>query len=120
MSFFAQRSIRFWVGVAFMAGAGVALAISAAVGGALAEKGLAMAAFLTALALRFLSYELRDPGFSRGRTLLVAGLLTAILGIGLRLPDRVAAPVYLIGAALVLGGAAGDVWGLWRKRRIAD
>ena len=119
MSFFARRSIRFWVGVAFMGGAGIALAISAAEA-ALAGKGLAMAAFLTAMGLRFLSYELKDPGFSRGRTLLVAGLLTAILILGLRLPDKVAAPVYLIGAALVLGGAAGDVWGLWRKRRIAD
>ncbi|THD79191.1 MAG: hypothetical protein E7812_08905 [Phenylobacterium sp.] len=120
MSFFARRSIRFWVGAAFMGGAGVALAVSGAVGGALAQKGLAMAAFLTALGLRFLSYELQDPGFSRSRTLLVAGLLTAILLLGLRLPDRVAAPIYLLGAALVLGGAAGDVWGLWRKRRIAD
>ncbi|HEX3699301.1 MAG TPA: hypothetical protein VHV27_01375 [Phenylobacterium sp.] len=119
MRVFARRSVRFWVGAAFLGGGATVLAAPLVAGGAPGAKAVAMAAFLAALAARFLSYELQDPGFSRSRTLLVAVILAAILLLGLRLPGHVAAPVYFIGSALVLAGAAGDVWDFWRSRRLA-
>jgi hypothetical protein len=119
MSFLEQRTFRFWTGAAFAAAAAVMLAASAGFGSVLGVRGYALAGFLAALSLRFLSYELKDPGFSRTRLLAVAAILTAILAVSFGLPDRAALPAYIIGALLLAGGTANDVWGLWREGRVA-
>jgi hypothetical protein len=119
MTFLEQRSPRFWIGAAFLAGAAGALVLAAGFGSVVGLRGVALAAFLGALSARFLSYELQDPGFSRTRLTLVAAILAGILALGFAVPDRTAVPVYFIAAALVAGGTAGDLLGLWRKRRLA-
>ena len=119
MKLITRVSARFWIGAALLAAAALVLLGSLVVEGRVALRALAMAAFIAALAARFLSYELQDPGFSRARSVVVAGILAAIVGLSFRIPDRAAVSLYFIAALLVLGNTAGDVWGLWRKRRLA-
>lgn len=119
MTFLEHRSLRFWIGAGFLAAAGAALLIATGFGSVVGLKGVALAAFLAALSARFLSYELQDPGFSRARSLVVAAILAAIVAISFSLPEKTVVPVYFIGAALVAGGTAGDLFGLWKQRRPA-
>jgi hypothetical protein len=119
MTFLEQRSIRFWIGAAFLLSAAAALLVATGFGSVVGLKGVALGAFLAALSARFLSYELQDPGFSRTRSLLVAAILLAIVAVSFSLPDRKVIPIYFIAALLVAFGTASDVFGLWRKRRVA-
>jgi hypothetical protein len=117
VTIFRDRTLCFWTGAGFLAAAVLGLTASLLVGDH--ARGPAAALFLAALGARFASYELQDPGFSRARVLVLGGLLVAILLISLRIPAKTAIAVDVIGALLVAGGTAGDVWGLWRKRRVA-
>jgi drug/metabolite transporter (DMT)-like permease len=119
-AFLEHRSLRFWIGAAFLASAAAVLVVATGFGSVVGLKGVALASFLAALSARFLSYELQDPGFSRTRSLLVATILVAIVAMSFALPDRKVVPIYFIAAALVAGGTAGDLFGLWKKRRLAD
>jgi hypothetical protein len=117
-AFLEQRSVRFWIGAAFLAGAAAVLVVATGFGSVVGLKGVALASFLAALSARFLSYELQDPGFSRVRSVLVAAILAAIVAVSFSLPDRKVVPIYFIAAVLVAGGTASDLFGLWKKRRL--